>query len=365
MKKVLLVLDCHYKLISGVNRKHCEIKKKLKEMNIDCKTISPDNFWTFNIPYWNEFKMTFITPYSYYKIINEIESYDPNNISIMTEGTLGFMTSIHCFLTGRNYTTMRCTRIEDYFDNIIIRKVIQGYFYLFHFFSECCITPSLELSKIYKHKNCVGIANGCNLSNFNIYGEKYDDINKYDKPLWLFVGRIVKEKNIDELIRLKNKIPGTIITCGDGPEMHKLKKAGIVSLGWKDTEELSKIYRSCDIFIFPSVTDTFGQVMVEAMASGLPVAAYKTTGPNDVVLHNKTGYLSENLEKSCNNVLKMIQNDDKIKDYCVEHSKTFTWENMVKDFLHNQVDSKRKYYCVYQLLTFMFLLLYIQLSFHS
>ena len=115
-----------------------------------------------------------------------------------------------------------------------------------------------------------------------------------------------------------------MILVGGGHHVANMKQGtNLYYLGWKHGEELSEIYRSCDVFVFPSKTDTFGQVMVEAMASGLPVAAYPVVGPIDVVKHGVTGYLDDNLQVACE---KAYENKDSQK--CVEYAKTFRWSDM-------------------------------------
>lgn len=358
MKKMLLLSDCSKNHICGVTRKQNEIIKNINKFGYECKLISSDMFWPFKCPYWNNVELTMIEPLSYYIISGMIEKYNPENICIMTEGPIGLMAAFHCNIVGRKYSTMRCTRFEWYFNNYLIRKIIESYINIFHYFSKCCITPSIELSKTINHPNCVGILNGCDVKSFSISGEKYKELEKYEKPLWLYVGRLTNEKNVLVLNDLNDKIDGTIITVGDGPEKKKLNKSKIVNLGWVVGEKLYQIYRSCDFFIFPSKTDTFGQVMVEAMASGLPVAAYNVIGPNDVVIHNKTGYLSDNIEKSCHEVLKLKKNSENISENCINHSKSFSWDVMIQEFIHCQPKSYRNYHLQYFLLLLMFYLLF-------
>ena len=363
MKKILLLSDCSKNNICGVTGKQYEIIKNIDKFGYECKLINSDMFWPFKCPYWNNVEMITIDPFSYYIISDVIERYNPENICIMTEGPIGLMAAIHCNIVGRKYSTMRCTRIECYFNSYLIRKIIESYFYIFHYFSECCITPSIELSKTINHKNCVGILNGCDTKSFSISGGKYKALEKYEKPLWLYVGRITTEKNVLILNDLNDKLDGTIITVGDGPEKKKLNKSRIVNLGWVVGDRLSQIYRSCDFFIFPSKTDTFGQVMVEAMASGLPVAAYNVIGPNDVVIHNKTGYLSDNIERSCQEVLKLKKKSENIAENCVNHSQLFSWDTMIQELIKCQPNSNRNYYLQYHFIFAMFYLFFYSLSY--
>lgn len=355
MRKILLVSDCSEYQICGVQRKQNELVKHIEKNENKCLLINPDIFYTFRAPYWKDVKLVIPSPFSYLKLIKMIDNFDPDNICFMTEGTLGIMGIIHCIMTGRKFTTMRCTRFEEYFNYSICKIIIRKYIELFHKYSECCISPSVKLSKIINHKNSVGILNGCDTIKFSADGEKDLNILKNVKPLWLYVGRITEEKNIRDILKLSKILDGTFIFVGDGPLRKILKGDNIVTLGWKKNKDLEKIYRSCDIFIFPSKTDTFGQVMVEAMASGLPVAAYNTYGPNEVIKNKETGIINDDLYISCLETLKLLEDKD-IKQKCIKHSKNFSWEKMTSEFLQNQVLCKYNVYNVYNLYYYLFVI---------
>ena len=181
MKKLLLISDCSSDHICGVTRKQNEIISNINNFGYECKLINTDMFWSFKCPYWNNVKLTILNPISYYIISDIIEKYNPNNICIITEGTIGLMASIHCSIVGRNYSTMRCTRFEDYFDNYLICNFIKLYLFMFHYFSKCCITPSIELSKKINHQNCVGILQGCDTQLFSPHGSHFEGFAEYNK----------------------------------------------------------------------------------------------------------------------------------------------------------------------------------------
>ena len=126
MKKLLLISDCSVKQISGVTRKQNEIIKNINNFDYECKLINTDMLWSFTCRYWSNVKLSIINPISYYIISDIIEKYNPNNICIMTEGMIGLMASIHCNIVGREYSTMRCTRYEDYFR--LRNKKLKNYF---------------------------------------------------------------------------------------------------------------------------------------------------------------------------------------------------------------------------------------------
>ena len=325
MKKILLISDCSDSQICGVQRKQNELKKQIDKREMKCLLINSDDFYTFRAPYWRDVKLVLPTPFSYIKLKRLIDTFDPDNICFMTEGTLGIMGIIHCIMTGRKFTTMRCTRFEEYFNYSICKVIIEKYIDIFHKYSECCISPSVKLAELNNHKRSVGILNGCDTKNFSSEGDKDTNILKNKKPLWLYVGRITEEKNIKEILKVSKLLDGTFIFVGDGPLKKILIGENIVTLGWKIGKDLERIYRSCDIFIFPSKTDTFGQVIVEALASGLPVAAYDTYGPNDneswlipylikCFLNEKTPHLT-----SCEQIWDFLHIYDAVKAIILLH----------------------------------------------
>lgn len=139
------------------------------------------------------------------------------------------------------------------------------------------------------------------------------------------------EKNIMAFLDLHEKLPGSIAIVGEGP-MYKQAKKNFASekfkfLGWQTGENLTSAYRTADVFVFPSRTDTFGQVVIEAMASGVPVAAFPVTGPIDLVVEG-TGAVDDSLLAACKKA-----HAEKNVARCVAHAKTFSWTRMTDEFL--------------------------------
>ncbi len=330
--KILIISDCSRDLICGVTRKQNELMNHLQKKHLPV-LITSDDFWGVNIPYWYNVKAVVPSPISYYRLASMIEQFNPNVIHILTEGTLGFMASLHCSLKGRPYTTMRCTRFELYFP--YLSKLINSYLNIFHSFSEACISPSPTLALLNPHKKSVSIMNGCNLKDFSHKGPYHYDIYQLPKPRWLYVGRISEEKNIKSLLDIAPSLPGSVIIVGDGP-LKQPNYDNIYFMGWLQGKELSAAYRTCDVLVFPSRTDTFGQVMVEAMASGLPVAAYPVIGPIDVINHKTSGYLDHNLEVACKKTYELTKSE-RCKERCAEHATFFSWSTMTSKFLECQV----------------------------
>lgn len=266
--------------------------------------------------------------------------------SFLTEGPLGMMGAVHCTLNGRKYTTMYCSRFDLYLEEAvgaIAARACASWLSWFHSWSFAVITPSPSMAENLRPQipHVTGILNGCDTKSFSPEGPACTDMQDLARPIWLYVGRICKEKNVGVLmdLALQAKLEGTVAVVGKGPDLDEFQTAHagaksstpVKFLGWRSGAELESVYRSADVFVFPSLTDTFGQVMVEAMASGLPVAAFPTTGPVDVVLDGVTGSLDSCMLQACQKALST-----KNADACVAHARSFSWDEMSKKFLKVQ-----------------------------
>jgi glycosyltransferase involved in cell wall biosynthesis len=178
----------------------------------------------------------------------------------------------------------------------------------------------------YGFDNVVLWSRGVNLDRFKFLQE-----NKIcaTKPVFLYVGRVAVEKNIEAFLALN--LPGSKVVIGDGPSLAVLKqKYPLVKfLGAKEQSDLPPYYASADVFVFPSKTDTFGLVLLEAMACGLPVAAYPVTGPIDVIGNSESGALRENLEDACIAALKIP------RKVAREHAEKFSWKRATEQFVQH------------------------------
>ena len=149
------------------------------------------------------------------------------------------------------------------------------------------------------------------------------------RPIHLYVGRLAVEKNIDAFLALD--LPGTKLVVGDGPQRSALEKRypGTVFVGTKQGEDLAQHYAAADVFVFPSLTDTFGLVVLEALASGVPVAAFPVAGPRDVIGASGAGALHDDLRLAVSQALEIPG------PLCRAHAETFSWRAATSQFLHN------------------------------
>eukprot|EP00039_Didymoeca_costata_P015639 m.270043 g.270043 ORF g.270043 m.270043 type:complete len:421 (-) comp16261_c4_seq1:580-1842(-) len=350
-KRIVIVTDTHPENVCGVLRKYEELIKHLRDLNYEVLGLDPGLFsHCMTLPRQPDVKVPVPWPWMVFNTIYQIELANPSILNVMAEGTLGFVAQAHCRLTGRPYSTMFCTRTDLYmakFAGPLMGYLCKQYLALYHNQSTIVITPSGNMKKVledekYVNKaknNCKAILNGCNTEEFTVEGDISPHLKDLKKPIWLYVGRVAVEKNIKKLLDLHDQLEGTIVIVGKGPyydeAVQDYNKPNIKFLGWRKGKELHDIYRSATVFVFPSLTDTFGQVMVEAMASGLTVAAYNVTGPLDVVKTDTaapTGCLDDDLKKACDGALEVTRRPGYRKN-CSDHAKTFNWEKMTKEFL--------------------------------
>jgi len=339
-RRILLVTDTSQSNTCGVLRKFNELRHHLKLRGHDVEVIETDMFYNFAVPRYEDVRLCFPTPGMLYRSARLFAEFDPDLVNILTEGNCGLVARFLCVLTGKHFTTMWCTRYDLYAEKLLdprLAFVHRGLLTFFHSASDKVITPSPSMGRELIRSECVTpaqctpIMNGCDTTAFSPDGPKLDEMKGMKHPIWLYVGRICHEKNVLALLELHDKIEGSIAIVGKGQLFHeaveRFASDKVTFLGWRHGEELYSAYRSADAFVFPSKTDTFGQVIIEAMASGLPVAGFPVTGPIDLVVDG-CGAVDDDLLTA---MTKAIATKDAQK--CLRHARSFSWEEMTTNFL--------------------------------
>lgn len=325
--KLILISDAWRPQINGVVTTLEYIVKHLREQGHEILLITPDRFPTLPCPTYPSIRLAMV---SQRKIAQLIEAFAPQHIHIATEGPLG--------LAGRNYCTSRklahTTSLHTLFPEYINLRsgipVSYGYAYLRWFHSKAS-RVLVTTQSIRSHLQSYG------MSNLQVWSRGVDlDLYHPDKrmlidvprPISIYVGRVAVEKNLEAFLQLD--IPGTKFVVGDGPALKSMKTAypDARFVGFKTGEELAGYLASADVFVFPSRTDTYGVVMLEALASGVPVAAFPVPGPKDVITDPLVGCLHENLQTAVNTALTLNS------DICRQFAKRFSWQNCVTQFKH-------------------------------
>jgi glycosyltransferase involved in cell wall biosynthesis len=190
-------------------------------------------------------------------------------------------------------------------------------------------TPSIALDlRDRGFRNLVRWSRGVDM---DLFKPRPDGYLPYDRPIQLYVGRVAIEKNIEVFLSLQTK--GTKVIVGDGPEIPYLRKnfSEAVFVGARFGEELAKYYSDADVLVFPSKTDTFGLVIIEALASGTPVAAFPVAGPLDIIGNSGAGVLNDDLSVAIEKALHINA------DTCRSHAKLFSWSASANQFLNNLI----------------------------
>jgi len=322
--KIIIVTDAWYPQVNGVVRTLDETSKQLKKLGHEVKLISPEGFLTIPCPTYPEIRLS-LFPGA--KVSSMIREFNPDCLHISTEGPLGLSARGYASRNGLAFTSAYHTRFPEYVHarTKLPLKLTYSFLRWFHSRSELVMVPTEEVKKDlikYKIGNPKIWSRGVDLEIFKPKKGR----RKNKKPILLNVGRVAVEKNLEEFLKID--LPYEKWVVGDGPALKELKKKypEVIFHGAKNKEELEYYYNKADVFVFPSKTDTFGLVLLEAMACGLPVAAFPVSGPLDVIGSSNAGCLNSSLKEACKKALLIPRKVPR------EYAKTFSWEATSKTF---------------------------------
>ncbi|HSN70042.1 MAG TPA: glycosyltransferase family 1 protein [Steroidobacteraceae bacterium] len=326
--RVALVTDAWLPQTNGVVRTLGITVEMLRSRGHDVTVIEPGTFRTFPCPTYPEIRLAW-RPYR--NVAARLEEHSPDAVHIATEGPLGMAARRWCRRRGHPFTTSYHTQFPEYVRARVPIPLAWSYAYLRRFHGRAArtmvATPSMQrLLESRGFGNVVRWSRGVDVE---LFRPREQDLYDLPRPISLFVGRVAVEKNIEDFLRLD--LPGTKVVVGDGPARAELEIAHprVVFTGYRYGEELAAHVAAADVFVFPSRTDTFGLVLLEAMACGVPVAAYPVTGPIDVVRDGVTGVLSEDLRTAA---LRALELD---RTACREYALGFTWDRATDQFFGN------------------------------
>lgn len=324
--KVLIVTDAWHPQTNGVVRSLSAMGRELAKRGIVTSFLTPERFWTVPVPTYPEIRLS-LTPIG--AVGHIIDEDMPDHIHIATEGPLGLQARLHCADTGLRFTTSFHTRFPEYVAARVPVPPDWSYAYLrwFHADAATTLVPTASMLAELEERGFTHLklwSRGVDAELFSP-GPKSRFLD-LPEPHLLYVGRVAPEKSVEAF--LKTDTPGTKIVVGDGPQREELQHRypDAVFLGYQFGEELAAIYRSADVFVFPSLTDTFGNVMVEALASGVPVAAYPVTGPRDV-LTEEAGAMDTDLGVAIARALTLSRQSARAR------ARSFTWKASGDQFL--------------------------------
>jgi len=327
--KVMIVTDAWSPQVNGVVRTLEVLGRELAGLGHDVRYVTPEGRFTIPLPTYSEIRLAIFARRS---LENEIRQYAPDAIHIATEGTLGLGARAICLRFSIPFTTSFHTRFPEYVAArfpFIKEETVYRFLRWFHGPATAMMVATPALMREMEARG---------FGNLRIWSRGVDtDLFRpipgaslpFPRPIWLYVGRIAVEKNIEAFLKLD--LPGTKVLVGDGPAKASLSRAYPEAkfLGPRSGEALVQTYAASDVFVFPSRTDTFGLVLLEALACGTPVAAYPVQGPKDVIGDWAAGVLDEDLGKACRRALTLSRED--ARAFAVQHN----WRSCTEQFLAN------------------------------
>ena len=334
--RIMLASDAWEPQVNGVVRTLTRVVSELEAMGHTVEVIHPGQFKTFPLPTYAEIKVAIGV---YEPVQERFKAFEPEAVHIATEGPIGLAARRICVEWKLPFTTSYHTRFPEYVSARLPLPLAAGYAYMKWFHKPSgrlmVATPTMreELSR-HGFRNISAWSRGVDTEQFHPRREGEPDIFEgLARPIFLNVGRVAVEKNIEAFVALD--LPGTKVVVGPGPQLDELKAKypEVVFKGPKSGAELAAHYACADVFVFPSLTDTFGLVILEAMAAGTPVAAYPAPGPIDLIPGSAAGVLAltatEGLREAC--ILALDLDRARVRAF----AETFSWRACAEDFVKN------------------------------
>jgi glycosyltransferase involved in cell wall biosynthesis len=324
--RLLIVSDAWAPQVNGVVRTLTTMVELMRARGDTVEVIGPDRFLSVPMPGYREIGLA-VAPGR--RLARLVDAYAPGAVHIATEGPLGWAMRRLCLRRGWPFTTAFHTKFAEYMKARARIPPSWSWRVLRRFHAPAratmAATPSLraELARRgFARVHAWG--RGVDLERFR--SQPREPFEGMPRPIFLYAGRLAVEKNVEAFLVLE--LPGTKVVVGDGPQRHALLSRFPEArfLGWRDNGALARAYAGADVFVFPSRTDTFGLVLLEALASGTPVAAFPVTGPLDVITDPQVGVLDDDLRRAC---LKALDCDRRAAR---RHAERFSWEASLAQF---------------------------------
>ncbi|GGK22795.1 glycosyltransferase family 4 protein [Salinarimonas ramus] len=326
--RLLVATDAWRPQINGVVRSIEQMIAHASAFDAEIVLLTPLDFRSLPMPTYPEIRLALARPRAVARKIRELA---PTHIHIATEGPIGIATRKICLANDFAYTTSYHTRFPEYVSARapVPERWVYRAIRRFHNTGRGIMvaTDSLEAELVKRgFNNVLRWGRGVDTTLFRPRDTRVLDA---PGPIFLYVGRVAVEKNLEAFLKLD--LPGTKVIVGDGPARADLERRFPQArfLGARTGEALAEVYASADVFVFPSLTDTFGIVLLEALASGLPIAAYPVTGPLDVVGDSGCGVLSRDLREAALAALEIP------RARCRAYGETFTWHESARQFFGN------------------------------
>lgn len=334
MKKILLVTDAWAPQTNGVVRVLQALIPILTARGYEVSIIEPGQFRTVSLPFYPEIRLALFTRTRIKKILEDLQ---PDAVCLVTEGPLGWAARSVCLERGTPFVTWYHSHFQLYVD-VRLRGLMRPVFAFIRRFHSTATYTMVSTESLKRELESGGFKNllvmplGVDTGFFVRNLES--PLPPLPKPVFVYFSRLAPEKSPEEFFKLK--LPGTKLVIGDGPLRKKLEKKygeNHVFVGYKKGHELVDWLSLATVFVFPSCTETFGLVALEALACGIPVAAHDVMGPRDIVEEGKDGYLSGDLQEAALKCLGLSPED------CRRKAELYSWEHSADVFIKNLFDA--------------------------
>ena len=326
--RILLVTDAWYPQMNGVVRTLDTVGALLRADGHEVGLVSPRGFRTLPCPTYPEIRLSLFPAR---RVAAIVDAMSPDSIHIATEGPLGLAARRHCLRRGLAFTTSFHTRFPEYVQARfrVPPEWLYAWLRRFHNASAGVMVATATLQRELDLRGFARLLPWSRGVDTTLFRPRAKDFLVLPRPIWLYVGRVAVEKNIEAFLRLP--LVGSKLVVGDGPRLAELARRHPDAhfVGAKSGLALAQHYAASDVFVFPSRTDTFGLVLLEALASGLPVAAFPVSGPLDVIGDSGAGALDDDLASACRRALAIPP------ERCVAYARRFSWPACARQFLAN------------------------------
>src|SRR6266478_5831297 len=328
MMRILIATDAWHPQVNGVVRTLTSLARSALAFGAEIDFLTPDGFPSFALPTYPGLRVAWPNRR---EIARRIEAAAPDAIHIATEGPIGWAVWAYCRRRKLAFTTSYTTRFPEY---IAVRSIIPAgvtYAVLRHFHAAAAITmvAAASLRQELGARGFRKLGSWTRGVDTDIF--KPDVVAALDlpRPIFMTMGRVAVEKNLEAFLSLD--LPGSKVVIGEGPQRAELQRRypDASFLGEKSGKDLTSHLAAADVFVFPSRTDTFGVVQLEALACGTPVAAFPVTGPLDVIADHPVGALDSDLRSACIRALGISR--ETCRSFALERS----WENSARQFIGN------------------------------
>jgi glycosyltransferase involved in cell wall biosynthesis len=328
--RVLIVTDAWFPQTNGVVHTLAQTAAWLGRFGHEVRLVSPRDFRTIPCPSYPEIRVAIGAKR---RLAQTFESFRPQAVHIATEGPLGLSARRYCLRHGLDFTTSYHTQFPQYLRSRWPIPLWVSYAAMrwFHAAAQSCMVSTRSLHAALAARGFKNLVRWQRGVDTEVFRPRTKEFLKLERPIAAYVGRVAVEKNIDAFLAMTWR--GSKIVIGDGPERARLQSQFPAAhyVGFRFGEDLACHLAAADVLVFPSLTDTFGLVNLEAMACGVPVAAFPVTGPIDVVQDGVTGALDTDLARAAERALRIDP------QACRERALQSSWEASTREFEGNLV----------------------------